>query len=200
MTKTRKATSKAGDLKYDLKEDPPESAMEIVRGSEESLGRYNYYVKMLQDDDEFSLNLLECHRIAVMFTLVDRFKTWELEKDKEEWVTFLKNNYSVADLMRKYEEFAMKYLQNAKGVRKGPTSVFDQAREIVAEFRSGGGELRIEWKGEDVLEGVSYEYSARPEKAEGDTAGEVEDTPQFKNGDEPPSKRLQDKKEREDNS
>lgn len=220
---SKSVKSKPADLKYNLKEDPPESAMEIVRGSKESLARYAYYVKLLQDDDEFNLNMLESHRIAVMFTLVDRFKTWEIEKDKEEWVTFLKNNYSVADLMRKYEEFAMKYLQNAKGVRKGPVSVFDQAREIIAEFRKDGGELRIEWKGEEVLEGVAYEYkdsespenidvqdsnssvgdkdeqnNQRPEDIEEDSSGQGADTPQTEEGDRSTSERVQDKKERED--
>lgn len=220
---TKSVKSKPADLKYNLKEDPPESAMEIVRGSKESLARYAYYVKLLQDDDEFNLNMLESHRIAVMFTLVDRFKTWEIEKDKEEWVTFLKNNYSVADLMRKYEEFALKYLQNAKGVRKGPVSVFDQAREIIAEFRKDGGELRIEWKGEEVLEGVAYEYedsespenidvqdsnssvgdkdeqnNQRPEDIEEDSAGQGADTPQTEEGDRSPPERVQDKKDRQD--
>jgi hypothetical protein len=189
-------------LVYDLKEDPPESAMEIVRGSEESLARYGYYLKMLQDDDEFNLNLLECHRIAVMFTLVDRFKTWELEKDKEEWVTFLKNNYSVADLMRKYEEFALKYLQNAKGVSKGPISVFDQAREIVAEFRSGGGELRIEWKGEEVLEGVSHEYKdyQRPEEIRAPRLGGSSNVPQDTVGDEAAPEEPENKKHKRRNT
>lgn len=177
----------ASDARYNVKKDPPEQVMELIRGDPDQMERYGHYMRLLSDDPDLDLNMLECHRLSVIFVNLDRFKNWELSKDREEWVDFLKQNYSVADLMRKYEQYALDYLQKHKMADMRPSSVFDQAKSIMAEFRGGSGELKIEWKGEQelVMEGevIDSDYKGHEEVGEAGLGGS-EDIPQFKAGDE----------------
>jgi hypothetical protein len=172
--------------------------MEQIRGSDEERARYEHYMRLLSSDAEYDLNMLERHRIAVMFVIVDRFRNIEMAMTEEEWLGFLMKHVSVAELMRKYEQYSLDYLGKKKEVDRRGDSVFDKVNSLVMEMRGGSGELKIEWKGEEILEGDIIEYDTGLEDTGEEGTGEDTDTTQPAEGDGPSSDQIQVEEERED--
>jgi hypothetical protein len=118
--------------------------------NETDKANYERYMRLIDEDTDLNVSMLEADRLAMIFTLVDRFKSWELALERDEWVRTLSENMPVAELMRKYETYAMDYVAKKKVKFGGVESPFDAAKELVMKLRQGASEFELHWTAQDT--------------------------------------------------
>ena len=144
----------------------PSSVRLSIMKNDDDKANYERYMQLIDADEDLTLSILEADRIALMFTMVDRFKGWELALERDEWVRILTKNMSIAQLMQKYEMYAMDYIAKKKIKFGGMESPFDTAKELVMKLRQGASEFELHWKAQETDSQGVMVVDANKEQAE----------------------------------